>query len=128
MVTDEQKSEFEEKGYLVVEHVLRGELLDEVRRASQALADAEPPGVDRRVWHERALFRRPAFRKVLDVPELVETARGLIGEDVQLLAMDLLFVRAGRENVGWHRDVQFVCDKTLSVNTGIYLQDLTEAN
>jgi ectoine hydroxylase-related dioxygenase (phytanoyl-CoA dioxygenase family) len=128
MVTDDQKREFEEAGYLVVEDVLRGELLDEVRRASQALADAEPPGVDRRVWHERVLFRRPAFRKVLDVPALVETARGLIGEDVQLLAMDLLLVRAGRGNVGWHRDIQFVCNKTLSVNTGIYLQDLTDAN
>ncbi len=28
-------------------------------------------------------------------------------------------------SVGWHRDVTFLCNKTLSINTGIYLQDMT---
>jgi ectoine hydroxylase-related dioxygenase (phytanoyl-CoA dioxygenase family) len=126
MLSDAQKRAFDEAGYLVIEGVLRGELLARVRGASEALSAQEPPQVSRRIWHERALFRRSAFREILDVPELVESARDLIGEDVQLLALDLLLVRSGAGGVGWHRDVTFVCDKTLSINTGIYLQDMTE--
>ncbi|MES4792516.1 MAG: hypothetical protein C4321_05585, partial [Chloroflexota bacterium] len=117
--------EFDKNGYLVVEGVLPEDLRREILATARPMIDVEPE-VGRRVWHERALFRRPAFRKVLDLPRLIGGAEALIGEDVQLLAMDLLFVRAGHGNVGWHRDIGFVCNKTLSINTGIYLQDLTE--
>src|SRR5687768_13618812 len=123
MLTTTQKQSFDETGYLVVEGLLRGDFLESVRRAAEALAATEPEA-GRRVWHERALFRRRAFRKVLDVPELIETVRELQGDDVQLLALDLLLIRPGQGGVGWHRDVTFVCNKTLSINTGIYLQDM----
>jgi ectoine hydroxylase-related dioxygenase (phytanoyl-CoA dioxygenase family) len=125
MLTVAQRQSFVEAGYIVVEGVLQGELLAAVRREAAALSATEPPNVGRRVWHERALFRRRAFRDVLDVPGLVAAARDLIGDDVQLLALDLLLVRPGQGEVGWHRDVTFVCNKTLSINTGIYLQDMT---
>src|SRR5947209_10033381 len=125
MLTPAQRQAFEETGYLVLEGVLDGELLARVRREAEALSAGEAPEVGRRVWHERALFRRRAFREVLDVPELVEAACDLIGEDVQLLALDLLLVRPGQGGIGWHRDVTFVCNKTLSMNTGIYLQEMT---
>jgi len=124
-VTAAQKQSFEENGYLVVEGVLQGELLEAVRRESAALSAAEGPEVGRRVWHERALFRRRPFRDVLTLPSLIETARGLQGEDLQLLAIDLLLTRPGQGGVVWHRDVTFVCNKTLSINTGIYLSDMT---
>lgn len=124
-MTAAQQKSFEETGYLVVEGVLRGELLEAMRREAAALSVSEPPEVGRRVWHERALFRRRAFREVLTVPALVETALALQGEDVQLLAIDLLLTRPGQGGVGWHRDVTFVCNKTLSINTGIYLADMT---
>jgi ectoine hydroxylase-related dioxygenase (phytanoyl-CoA dioxygenase family) len=127
VLSSAQKLMFEEAGFLVAEGVLRGELLARVRREAEALCAAEPAEVSRRIWHERALFRRSVFREILDVPELVEPARQLIGDDVQLLALDLLLVRPGSGGVGWHRDVTFVCSKTLSINTGIYLQEMTEA-
>src|SRR5260370_6859023 len=95
MLTPTQKQSFEEAGYLVLEGVLRGELLTRVRREAEALSAGEAPEVGRRIWHERALFRRRAFRDVLDVPELIEAARDLIGDDVQLLALDLLLVPPG---------------------------------
>lgn len=126
MLTSEQKQQFDEQGFLAVEGVLHGDLLNEIREAARVMSHAEPPSVKRRVWHERALFRRPAFRKLLDAPALTDAARILIGEDVQLLALDLLMVRAGAENADWHRDINFVCSKTLSMNTGIYLQDTSE--
>ncbi len=126
MLTLAEKEFFEASGYLVVEGVLRGELLGAVQRESEALATTVSPDRSTRVWHERALFRRKAFRDVLDVAPLIETASDLLGEDVQLLAIDLLLVRPGHGGVGWHRDVTFVCNKTLSINTGIYLYDMTE--
>jgi ectoine hydroxylase-related dioxygenase (phytanoyl-CoA dioxygenase family) len=125
MLTPAQRQSFDESGYLVLQGVLRGELLARVRREAEMLSSSEGPDVGRRVWHERALFRRRTFREILDVPELIEAARDLIGEDVQLLALDLLLVRPGQGGVGWHRDVTFACNKTLSMNTGIYLQDMT---
>jgi ectoine hydroxylase-related dioxygenase (phytanoyl-CoA dioxygenase family) len=124
MLTETQQHSFAESGYLVVEGVLQGDLLAAIRREAEALAATEPDA-GRRVWHERALFRRKAFREVLDVPALVEAARDLIGDDVQLLALDLLLIRPGHGGIGWHRDVTFVCNKTLSMNTGIYLQEMT---
>jgi ectoine hydroxylase-related dioxygenase (phytanoyl-CoA dioxygenase family) len=126
MLTREQKQRFEESGYLIVEGVLQGDLLAAVRHEAEAIAATVPAETGRRVWHERALFRRPAFREILREPALVETARALQGEDVQLLALDLLLVRSGQIGIGWHRDVTFVCNKTLSMNTGIYLQEMTE--
>jgi hypothetical protein len=126
MLTAIQRHDFDESGYLVVEGALSTALLQNVREASQALAAAVPGGIDRRIWHERALFRRPAFRKILDAEVLVAAATDLIGDGVQLLALDLLYTRAGKGEIGWHRDVGFVCSKTLSMNTGIYLQDMTE--
>lgn len=126
MLSEAQKQSFERNGFLVVPDAVPLELLQAIRVEAETMAHAEPPEVHRRVWHERALFRRPIFRKILDARCLIESAQDLIGDDVQLLALDLLLVRAGHGNVGWHRDVSFVSNKTLSMNTGIYLQDLTD--
>jgi ectoine hydroxylase-related dioxygenase (phytanoyl-CoA dioxygenase family) len=126
MLTTEQKQQFEETGYLVLQRLVHGELLKDIQRESNALIAAEPAESSHRVWHERVLFRRKAFRDVLDLEPLISAERDLLGEDVQLLAIDLLVVRPGQGEVGWHRDVSFVCNKTLSINTGIYLTDMTE--
>jgi ectoine hydroxylase-related dioxygenase (phytanoyl-CoA dioxygenase family) len=126
VLTDIQTGAFERDGYAIVEGVLQPDLLARIRAEADALAATEPVETERRVWHERVLFRRQAFRDLLDVKPLVENAEALQGADVQLLALDLLLVRDGSDGIGWHRDVQFVCNKTLSINTGIYLQDLTD--
>ncbi len=125
MLTATQKQAFEENGFLVLERVLSGDFLREVQDAAHEIiaTDPDPP---LRVWHERALFRRAAFRRVLNVSQLIEAEESLLGPDVQLLAIDLLRTRAHAGAIGWHRDVNFVCNKTLSINTGIYLQDMTD--
>jgi len=125
MLKTEQKQSFEENGFLVVEGVMPLDLLADIQTEARQLAQTDGDKVGR-VWHERALFRREAFRRVLDVSTLIEAEEDLIGPDVQLLALDLLLTRAGGGGIGWHRDVHFVCNKTLSINTAIYLQDMTE--
>lgn len=124
MLTQEQKQSFESNGFLRLEDVVPADLLAELQGESRSLAATEPDA-QHRVWHERALFRRRAFRRVLDLTPLIEAQESLLGADVQLLALDLLVTRAGSGGVGWHRDVSFICDKTLSINTGLYLQDMT---
>lgn len=125
MLANEQIESFERDGFLVLPQVLRGETLSEIQEAARKLAQSEPPQIGFRVWHERALFRRAAFRRVFECRELIEAQTALLGEDVQMLALDLLMTRPQNGGVGWHRDVNFVCNKTLSINSGVYLQDMT---
>lgn len=127
MLTESQKQSFETDGFLVVEDVITGATLDAIREASLALVAHDAPKDTHRVWHERALFRRAPFREIFRQPRLVESARDLIGPDVQLIALDLLYTAPHQGKVGWHRDVTFTCNKTLSMNTGIYLEDMTDA-
>jgi ectoine hydroxylase-related dioxygenase (phytanoyl-CoA dioxygenase family) len=126
MLTAEQKHAFERDGFLVLERVLEGEVLSSIQAAAKELVQNDKEESDLRIWHERALFRRPVFRRVLDQTKLIEAELALLGEDAQLLALDLLATKPGKGGLGWHRDVNFVCNKTLSINTGIYLQDMTE--
>ena len=128
MLSDADQKQFERDGYFLLKAALQPPLLDDVRREAHALADTAPADATSRIWHERVLFRRRAFCDVLRTPRLTHAARSLIGNDVQLLAMDLLFTPPGKGAVAWHRDVEFTCNKTLSMNTGVYLYDMNETN
>ena len=77
---------------------------------------------DLRVWHERALFRRKAFRELISLSLFFDFPAELVGGDVQLLAFDLLFHKPGKGGIHWHRDVTFLCNKTVSMNMGMLLQ------
>ena len=50
----------------------------------------------------------------------------MVGGDVLLLAFDLLFHKPGKGGIHWHRDVTFLCNKTVSMNMGLYLYDTGE--
>ena len=126
MISESQKRLFETQGYLVVENVLRGPELAALRGEAEAIAALDPNTQGARPWHELVLYRRPVFRYLLENSSLIQAAAGLIGDDIQLLAMDLLATAPGKGGIGWHRDVTFVCNKTISMNTGLYLQDLDE--
>ena len=125
MLAQDQLTSFEQSGYLILEGVLQGEQLAALQQESEALAASLPPAEEYHIWHERVLFRRKAFRDVLDAREIIEALAGVLGDDVQLLSMDLLLIGPGHDRRRWHRDVSFVCNKALSVNAGIYLYDMT---
>jgi ectoine hydroxylase-related dioxygenase (phytanoyl-CoA dioxygenase family) len=119
LVTDLKRREFDEVGYIVMENILKGELLETLRDAADQMGRLES---DRWGWNERSCFRRTEFRRLLDTADLVNVGRELVGEDVQLLALDLLRVRAGQPGTYWHRDAGWVCDRSLAVSVAMYLQ------
>ncbi len=121
-LTAEEVAQFEKDGYLEVEDAIPAELIQRMREDAAALAEQSTEGV--RPFHERALFRRKSFRDLIYCEGLTRVAESLLGADVQLLALDLLFTRPANRSTPWHADVVFSCNKTLSMNTGIYLQDL----
>lgn len=123
MLTSEQKQSFDRNGYLVVEGIVAEGLISAMKNEARLLGERD---AGRAAWNERALFRRQPFRQILDVSALVEAASDLLGDDIQLLALDLRVVPAGHGSVEWHRDIDVICNKTLAVNTGIYLQDTDE--
>ena len=86
MLTCQQKRQFSETGYLVVEGVLKNDLLATIHHEACLLGDADST---REAWNERACFRRRAFRQLLHIPELIDAARELLCDDLQLLALDL---------------------------------------
>ena len=60
MLTEAQKQSFECDGFLVVPDAVPLELVQAMRAEAEVMVQAEPPDVHRRVWHERAVFRRAA--------------------------------------------------------------------
>ncbi len=122
IISADQVSEFERQGYLVMDGAVPLSLIERMRIDADAISSQSTEGV--KAMHERALFRRQAFRDLIRCESLTRAAESLIGPDVQLLALDLLLTRSANRSTPWHADVVFSCNKTLSINTAIYLQDL----
>jgi len=120
MFTPTQRDQFDETGYLFVPGLVPQDLVRALRSDADAILAASP---DRRAWNELACFRRASFRRLLENERLIGGVRDLLGDDMQLLALDLRAVRPGEGRIDWHRDTNFVCDQTLAVNCAIYLQD-----
>jgi FPC/CPF motif-containing protein YcgG/ectoine hydroxylase-related dioxygenase (phytanoyl-CoA dioxygenase family) len=125
MISAEQRVHFEKEGYVVVPEILSREVVAGLKLASEELGAAEP---GRRSWNERSCFRRTQFARILEANPLTTLAAELIGEDVQLLQLDLLRTRSGDPEPEWHRDVDFVCNKTIAISVAIYFQDSEKGN
>ncbi|MBW8285973.1 MAG: phytanoyl-CoA dioxygenase family protein [Rhizobium sp.] len=120
MLNFNELSQFNRDGYTVLDSIIPNDVLEDIQRAARQMSNTEPL---RSSWNERSCFRREAFCRLLDAPELIELAVQLIGEDVQLLQFDMLRTRSGDAEPEWHRDVEFAAGKTLAVSIAIYLQD-----
>ncbi|WP_150468426.1 phytanoyl-CoA dioxygenase family protein [Francisella sp. SYW-9] len=120
------KKQFKKDGFVLIKNAINNELLEEMQKDSELLANSIDSSIKQKVWHERVLFRRLSFRKFIQTPIIFELAELLIGNDIQLLAADLKKQSPGAMGIEWHRDVNFICNKTLSMNSGIYFQDISE--
>jgi ectoine hydroxylase-related dioxygenase (phytanoyl-CoA dioxygenase family) len=120
MTIDIDTNRFAQDGYVVVDGLLDAEQLAAFQREARALGAQQP---ERWGWNEYSCFRREDFRGLLKCAHLVELARRLVGDDVQLLQFDLLRVHGCAGEEDWHRDVERVFDETLCLSCAIYLQD-----
>ncbi len=111
--------EFHENGYVVIENAVRPEYL----AALQALtADLTRFGGGRNL-----LATDPLFEELIDGHAGMELLYALM-PDLQLLAMDLRTCLPGAGDMAWHADGVLWSAQTLTVNTALYLDELTPNN
>lgn len=123
MYTAEEKTFFLEHGYLHAKGVVEGEHLELLRREFDRIWALEKPRVN-----QHKLLKYPVFIDLIEHPPIVDRHRAIFGAQTQLLQYD--FLRQGPKSEsaerGWHRDFVFPGDRPISINTILYLDDMTE--
>ena len=128
MITQDEKQQFLEQGYLHVPGVLQGEHLAQIQSEFDRVwntEDGPPISVS-----ARNLLKHPAFVELVEHPPILDRHRAIFGQRVQLLQYDLM--RQGPRNTsfperGWHRDFGHPGDYPVTINTLVFLDDLDEA-
>ena len=124
MITTEEKAFFLEQGYLHVPGILTGDRLALIQSEFDRVWEAEGPRVS-----QRQLLKYPAFIDLIEHPPILARHQAIFGLQTQLLQYDLL--RQGPRSIGWpnrswHRDFAHPGDLPLSINTILYLDEMTE--
>ncbi|HZO87306.1 MAG TPA: phytanoyl-CoA dioxygenase family protein [Chthonomonadaceae bacterium] len=123
MYTAEEKAFFLEQGYLHARSVLTGDYLEHIRSEFDRVWEAEKPKVN-----QHRLLKYQTFLDLIAHPPILERHKAIFGEQVQLLQYD--FLRQGPRSDfperAWHRDFTFPGERPLSINTILYLDDMTE--
>jgi ectoine hydroxylase-related dioxygenase (phytanoyl-CoA dioxygenase family) len=120
---------FDDVGYVVVPDVLGADEAADLHAAIGALSspvDGDPSGPTRKL-NERTLLEDRRFFDAMTRPRLLDVVREVLGEDLQLLCLDVLDTppHAGARRA-WHADFAFPTDAVLTVNVGLYLQDMSD--
>lgn len=122
MLNEQEKLFFLEHGYLVVEGILTGDHLKTVQAEFERVWETEGAPVN-----QHKLLKHEAFRQLIEHPPILDRHRAIFGDQVQLLQYDLL--RQGPKSHfplrAWHRDFAFPGDIPLSVNTILFVDDIT---
>ena len=117
-----EKTAFLEQGYHHAPAVLSGEYLEAVQAAFDHVWETEGPPVN-----QLKLLKHPVFIDLIEHPPILERQRAIFGHQTQLLQYDLL--RQGPHSNtperSWHRDFAFPGDYPLSINTILYLDEMT---
>lgn len=123
---------FHEHGYVVFPDLLGPDFAAELYAACD--------GLDKVVWNasrstanERILLQDPRFRRIFTDTPFIDRIAALVGDDLQLLDLQLLEFAPDAEHVGavstgtreWHTDITFFSDLPVAVNVGMYLTDMT---
>jgi ectoine hydroxylase-related dioxygenase (phytanoyl-CoA dioxygenase family) len=123
MVSPREKESFLENGYLCVEEILTGEHLERIQAEFERVWEAEG---GRRI-SMNALLKYPAFLELIEHPPVLDRLRAIFGDQAQLLQYDLQ--RQGPQSRAaerhWHRDFRFPGERPLSINTILFLDDIT---
>jgi len=118
---DEQAAFFHENGYVIVENAVPNDYLQRLRRAVERIEAAGLPT-------RNLLATDPVFEDMIDGHAGFPLLEWLLGDDIQLLSMDLRTCPPGGGAMGWHADHPFFSPSVVSINTALYLDDLTPDN
>jgi hypothetical protein len=113
------KEKFLCDGYVVFENAIRPEYLQTLQ---ETVEDGAKFGGGRNL-----LAHSPVFDELIDGHTGMELLEALI-PDLQLLAMDLRTCPPGGGDMVWHTDGVLWSQQTLTVNTALYLDELTPDN
>jgi ectoine hydroxylase-related dioxygenase (phytanoyl-CoA dioxygenase family) len=127
MVLNEDLHRFAEVGYAVIPGLLSRQEAEELRAAFDGFPEVRRIRGGAIARHnERTLLRDERFFHALMKPALIDAVRGVLGDELQLIAYDSAdtLPHSGTHR-NWHADMSFWTDAVLTVNVGIYLQDMT---
>ena len=122
-MTPEEKTHFLDQGYLHVPGVLSGTHLRQVQDEFDRVWDL--PGQ----CSQTKLLQHQTFIALIEHPAILDRHRAVFGDQTQLLQYDFLRQEAFNETFptrAWHRDFVFAGDRPLSINTILYLDEMTE--
>jgi ectoine hydroxylase-related dioxygenase (phytanoyl-CoA dioxygenase family) len=121
MLTNDEKAFFLEHGYFHAKGVLSPEYLAHIRAEFDRIWDL--PG--RNSQHK--LLQRRSMIDLIEHPPILDRHRAIFGDQTQLLQYD--FLRQGPKSDfplrSWHRDFSVPGDLPLTINTILYLDDMT---
>lgn len=121
---DAQSDHFREHGYVIVPDAVSPNYLGQLQEAAGALL-REHPGVG---TLRNLLSLSPVFEGLIDEHAAFPLLERLIGDDIQLLSIDMRACPPGGGSMAWHVDLPFFCLVLISLNTALYLDDLTPEN
>ena len=143
-LTDDERDQFEEQGYLVLENVLPATLLPDLNAAADELEaeyrQAEGTEAGTSVNPFNFVGRNELFLNLLDWPRTFPKVWGILGWHIQLYHTHMMTVpppaaAAAPKRMGWHQDsarlnVDLETDPRprVSVKVGFFLTDTTAAD
>src|SRR5690242_10726366 len=112
MLTETQKRQYEEDGYLILEDVLSQCEVEDLRHASEQLQEerVRAGGAEGLAVIQDIVFKGEAFMKMAHHAVMLEAVADLIGPDLQMQHCKLNWkpAAAGKGRVDWHQDFPYL--------------------
>jgi ectoine hydroxylase-related dioxygenase (phytanoyl-CoA dioxygenase family) len=121
---DEHSAFFHDHGYVIVPDAVSPNYLGQLQETTGVLLRERPHvGTVRNL-----LALSPVFEGLIDEHAAFPLLEQLIGDDIQLLSIDMRNCQPGGGSIAWHVDLPFHSPRLISLNTALYLDDLTPEN
>lgn len=143
VITDEQKKQFQEEGYFILESVIPREHLENLRSEAQRFIDDMDAEMDRQgvtslgISHKGNRYfvpftadRSDKNRAFIFSPLMAEVCRATVGEDA-FLFLDQYVIKAAEKGMkfGWHQDEGYIAyENPHYVTCWCTLDDVNEQN
>jgi ectoine hydroxylase-related dioxygenase (phytanoyl-CoA dioxygenase family) len=122
MIHDKDWSHFDEHGYVLAKGILQGEHLRRIQDSFEHVWETEAAP-----RNQHKLLKHQPFIELIEHPPILQNHRAIFGAQIQLLQYDLLRQEPHQEGPlrSWHRDFSFPGDHPLSINTIVYLDEMS---